>query len=302
MMTKTKKQRGYMYILKLLLVGVIFFYILGIVGFAYTLANTYTRSARSSICCTTPADDGLTYENVTLTTNDGLHLYGWYIPSQNGAAVIALHGLGGNRLGSMAHARMLANHGYGVLLYDQRASGESEGEMLSWGWLDVNDVPIAVTYLQNRPEIDSNRIGVIGCSTGAEIAIAAAAQTAAIQAVVADAPYYTVPKDMPAPATTEDWLGLPLYPLFIKFMEWRTGASAAAPLTEVIAKISPRPILLISAGDDFERRQVEHHYKMAEEPKSLWHIPNTPHCGGVTVQPQAYEDHMITFFDQALLK
>ena len=98
----------------------------------------------------TPGERGLTYENIALTTADGLKLRGWYIPSHNRAAVIALHGYGSNRLGAMPYAEMLAGHGYGVLLYDQRASGESEGAVLSWGWRDVGDVASALDFLKSR--------------------------------------------------------------------------------------------------------------------------------------------------------
>ena len=55
---------------------------------------------------------GAPHENVTLTTSDGLQLKGWYVPSRNGAAVIAFPG----RKGPQPHARMLIRHGYGVLL------------------------------------------------------------------------------------------------------------------------------------------------------------------------------------------
>src|SRR5512145_1600765 len=91
------------------------------VALAYWSASTSIRSAQGPVCCSTPAELGLTYENITLTTADGLKLKGWYIPSHNQAAVIALHGYGGNRLGALSYAEMLARHDYGVLLYDQRA-------------------------------------------------------------------------------------------------------------------------------------------------------------------------------------
>ena len=54
---------------------------------------------------------------------DGITIAGSYIPSRNGAAVIAFPG----RSGPQAHARMLARHGYGVLLFDLRGDGESRG-------------------------------------------------------------------------------------------------------------------------------------------------------------------------------
>jgi len=79
-----------------------------------------------------PADTlGVPHQDVGFTTSDGLRLHGWYIPSRNGAAVVDFPG----RLGTQAHARMLARHGYGVLLFDRRGEGSSEGagNMLGWG-------------------------------------------------------------------------------------------------------------------------------------------------------------------------
>jgi uncharacterized protein len=58
------------------------------------------------------------------------------VPSRNRAAVIALHGIGSDRLGVERHARMLARHGYGVLALDLRGHGESE--RLS-AWFQIPD-------------------------------------------------------------------------------------------------------------------------------------------------------------------
>ena len=63
-------------------------------------------------------------------TSDGVKLAGWYVPSRNGAAVIAFPG----RSGPLEHARMLARHGYGVLMLDMRGQGESEGDPNAFGW------------------------------------------------------------------------------------------------------------------------------------------------------------------------
>jgi alpha-beta hydrolase superfamily lysophospholipase len=55
-------------------------------------------------------------------------LRGWYAPGQRHAVVILVHGGGGNRLQLYPEARILARHGYGFLLYDSRAHGESDGD------------------------------------------------------------------------------------------------------------------------------------------------------------------------------
>jgi hypothetical protein len=67
------------------------------------------------------ANLGAGYEEVSFTTSDGLELSGWYVPSRNGAAVIAFPG----RNGPQAQTRMLARHGYGVLLFDRRGQARA---------------------------------------------------------------------------------------------------------------------------------------------------------------------------------
>jgi hypothetical protein len=72
----------------------------------------------------TPANLGRPHRAVSFRTNDGLVLRGSYVPSRNGAAVIVAPG----RTGTRRHARMLVRHGYGVLIFDRRGEGKSEGD------------------------------------------------------------------------------------------------------------------------------------------------------------------------------
>jgi MYXO-CTERM domain-containing protein len=122
---------------------------------------------------------GVASEDVTFTTSDGLELEGWYIPSKNGAAVIAFPG----RKAPQPHARMLARHGYGVLLFDRRGEGASEG---AWGWGGDRDVKAAISFLRRRPDVDAHRIGGIGLSVGGELMLETAAETDQLAAVVSE--------------------------------------------------------------------------------------------------------------------
>ena len=115
-------------------------------------------------------------------TKDGLELEGWYIPSRNGAAVISFPG----RNGPQRQARMLARHGYGVLLFDRRGEGRSDGEPNIFGWGGDEDIKAAVRYLQTRDDVDPKRIGGIGLSVGGELMLEAAAETKDLRAVVSD--------------------------------------------------------------------------------------------------------------------
>ena len=81
---------------------------------------------------------------------------------------------------------MLARHGYGVLLFDRRGEGDSEGEPNSWGWGGDTDIKAAIAYLQRRPDVDPDRIGGIGLSVGGEMMIETAAETDELAAVVSE--------------------------------------------------------------------------------------------------------------------
>ena len=127
-----------------------------------------THKARSPV---PQAELGRPYVDVSLTTSDGLRLAGWYVPSRNGAAVIAFPG----RAGPVRHARMLVRHGYGVLVLDRRGEGQSEGDFNARGWDGEPDLRAAVAYLRGRPDVEDDRVGGLGLSVGGELLLQTAA-------------------------------------------------------------------------------------------------------------------------------
>src|SRR6266508_3004127 len=78
------------------------------------------------------------YQPVELFTDDGIRLAAWYTPSKKGAVILLAHGYGDNRPEWVYE--MLAKKGYGVLAWDARAHGESDGEISTIGYLEVLDV------------------------------------------------------------------------------------------------------------------------------------------------------------------
>ena len=138
-----------------------------------------THKARSPV---TAVSLGRPYEPVGLTTSDGLKLRAWYVPSRNGAAVIAFPG----RSQPVPHARMLIRHGYGVLLLDRRGEGASEGDYNAFGWAGERDLRAAIGFLQQRPDVDPDRIGGLGLSVGGELLLQTAAHTPSLRAVVSE--------------------------------------------------------------------------------------------------------------------
>ena len=63
----------------------------------------------------TPADVGLQYEDVTILTENGKSVFGWFIPatrSGSGPAVVAIHGWGGNAENLLSLVRPLHEAGF----------------------------------------------------------------------------------------------------------------------------------------------------------------------------------------------
>lgn len=271
------------------------------VGIPVFLAYGYSHPQRLAVCCYTPADLGWTYEEVTVTTSDNLALRGWYIPSHNRAAVLLLHPEASNRLGTIDGAKLLVRHGYGVLLLDIRAHGDSDGQVLPFGGPESEDVRAAVGYLQTRSDIDSDRIGVMGWSLGAQVALLGAARTPAVRAVVADGPGATTREDWPPAQTLGEWFYVPFDFVFYRVQPIFTRVADPLSIKSAVAQIAPRPLLLISSGQAFEERRIGYFYDAAQEPKSLWVIPEATHIAGLSKRPEEYEEKVVEFFSAALL-
>jgi hypothetical protein len=238
------------------------------------------------------------YRDVTFRASDGMKLAGWYRPSENGAAVLLVHGGSSDRNGSVTHAKMLARKGYGVLLYDARGRGESDGSENNYGWDWAKDIDGALAFLKGRDDVDPGRIGALGLSTGADVLIQVAAERSDLGAVVADGA---------AAGSFEDWhhlrgTDLGTAPGWVMFSTIRvlTGDPPGPPLEDLIARVQS-PTLLISAGTDVERDFNVLYDDAATGPVQHWNLPGAQHTHAIREHPEEYERRVVGFFNAALL-
>jgi pimeloyl-ACP methyl ester carboxylesterase len=271
--------------------------------FGLPLLQTYDalHPSRFPVGQVSPADLDLDYVDVTLHTEDGLNLYGWYVPSTNRAAIILVHAFNGNRTGTMYHAALLAKHGYGVLLYDTRTQGESEGDLYALGWEDHLDIFAALDYLRQRPEVDADRIGVLGLSAGAKATLYAAAQTDEIAAVVAEGTRWRTFEDLLIATEPGEYIWIPTEWFSYKYAEVASGIQNPIPLSQVVSQIAPTPMFLIAAGGETATSQA--YFDAVDGPKSLWVRDEPGHqIDALFDQPEEYEHRVVGFLDQALLR
>ena len=243
-----------------------------------------------------PADLGRPYEEVTLRTEDGLDLAGWYVPSENGAAVIVFPGRGSR----VPHARMLAREGYGVLMLDMRGQGESEGDPNPFGWDSDQDLEAAVAFLRARPDVDEGRIGGIGFSVGGELMIQSAAENDGLRAVVSEGAGERSVREsaLQKHGGWPDIAGVAVANLGVAVI---TGDLPPPSLADLVGRISPRPLFLIYArhGQGGENLNPKY-FEAAGKPKQIWEIPTGGHTGGLEAEGAEYRRRVLAFFDRAL--
>lgn len=241
---------------------------------------------------------------VSFQSADGVRLAGWFAqPSGLAATIILCHGLPGDKRDMAGLAGALMDTGFGVLAFDFRNWGGSDRTRITFGYREVQDVLGAVEFVQSRRAGPRPHIGVVGLSMGAAAVILAAAGTPVINAVVADSSYARLDKSVER--VTQRfwrplaWLALPRARLGERFIG--TSLASVAPV-EAVAKISPRPVLIIHGMRD-RLTDVEDAYALYRacgDPKELWIIARAGHARTRHVGPQTYDGRIIEFFKKYL--
>jgi uncharacterized protein len=125
----------------------------------------------------TPAAAGLAFEELTMETEDGERLHGWWIRSRRASLghVLLCHGNAGNVGDRVLHARQLAAAGFDLLLFDYRGYGRSSGAPSEEG--TYRDARAARAALLERPGVDAARVLYLGESLGGAVAAALAVES-----------------------------------------------------------------------------------------------------------------------------
>jgi hypothetical protein len=249
-------------------------------------------------------DLGVSGDGVRFTTDDGLRLWGWYVPPTGGKVVILRHGAGSTADAVAPQARVLVEHGYGVLMTDARGHGRSEGTAMDFGWHGDSDLDAALDYLIEQPEVDEDRIAVLGLSMGGEEAIGAIGSDDRIAAVVAEGATARTDVDKKWLIEAYGWRGrvqVGLEWLQYGFTGLLAGSDKPISLAAAAAVAAPRPILMITGGQRPDEGQAAAHVKeRAGGNVSVWTVPGAGHTRGLAVSPEEWEQTVIGFLDQAL--
>ncbi|MGZ3623514.1 MAG: alpha/beta hydrolase [Ktedonobacteraceae bacterium] len=299
-----------------------------IVTTAYTALSIYIATklvyVQQKPLYATPALLGLQFKYVTFPSRmDQVQLKGWFIPGvlPNGKlttqrTIIMVHGTRTNRAdkgaGLLNLSVDLARHGFAILAFDMRGTGESPPEPLSLGYFEQRDVLGAVDFLRSGPVPypslgRTHIIGGWGVSMGAATLLMATAQEPAIRAVVSDCAY----ADIIPILEREVPNGGHLPPLFTP-----GGLIAARVLygmdfyavrpVDIVASIAPRPIFFIhGTSDTYVPTDNMHILATAARTApdahiQTWLVPGAAHAQSFNIEGPVYVDRVVAFYDAAL--
>jgi fermentation-respiration switch protein FrsA (DUF1100 family) len=232
----------------------------------------------------TPGDVGLAFDDVSLTSSDGVRLHGWFVPYPNAQITLLwFHGNAGNishRLENMRlmHDKLQIN----IFIFDYRGYGRSEGRASEEG--TYRDGEAAVQYLHSRKEVDPKRIVFFGRSLGAAVAADLAVYEECL-ALILETPFVSI-AEMARVA-------FPIFPIG-RFL--RTRYDVGQKIRK--AKVT----LLVLHGDRDEvipYAQGRKVFDAAQEPKEFYTIYGAHHNDTYVVGGDAYFEALKTFIDKA---
>ncbi|MFK5891754.1 MAG: alpha/beta fold hydrolase, partial [Pseudomonadota bacterium] len=124
----------------------------------------------------TPDDWGLAYEDVYLSSSEGVKIHGWYIPHQQAQQVVLFfHGNGGNISHRGDSIKIFNRLGVNVLIIDYQGYGKSDGTPGEKEFYD--DARSAWQYLIEQRGFKQQQIILFGRSIGAAVATKLAVET-----------------------------------------------------------------------------------------------------------------------------
>lgn len=262
-------------------------------------------------------------EEVRFRTEDGLDLCGCYLRTTASQRLgVILFGLefGSNRWACAPYCERLRERGFDIFTFESRGQGSSPVQPgydpLQWVTNhDVKDVQAALKYLKGRPDVDPRGVGFFGVSKGGSAGLIAAAYDPFVRCFVTDGIYATFPVVVPY---MRKWVSLyskqywlqDAVPMWYYEFVGRTCIRRLArslgckylDLEKVMAKLSPRPLLMIHGGGDtyIKPEMARSVFNRAREPKEFWLVENAKHNQAIQLAGAEYHRRVCEFFEKHL--
>lgn len=280
----------------------------GTMGLSYYVGSQLIHPERKPVTGT-PADLNLAYTNISFRSEtDSVLLRGWFIPADSslGRLVIEAHGYKDNRsdiAAALPVAKALHDVHIATILFDFRASGNSQGNTVTVGQNETGDLLGAVDYARKA---GYHKTGIIGYSMGASTALIATAANDSIRAVIADSPFANLSEYLETHLPI--WSHLPAWP-FTNEILWEIrifyGLNPAnVDPEQQLRHWQSRPLMLIAGTGDskipYQNSESLYQIVRSNLSDTLWLVPGADHVKAYDTEPKVYLHKVSSFFTRYL--
>ena len=262
--------------------------------------NNNGRSKDNSLYAYEQSFDQLTKETLWMT-NQGLKQDAWYVPAETATnkTVIVVHGFTNDKEDMKPYAWMFHELGYNVLMPDNMSHGDSEGQIIGYGWNDrLNVVKWADLLVEQNSD---SEITLFGVSMGAATVMMASGEESLpdqVVNIIEDCGYSSVWDELKYQA--KEMYNLPAFPILYEvsaISKIRAGFSYGQASSVNRLKNNTRPVLFIHGSDDtfVPTSMVYKNYQATQGEKELYIVKGAGHAKSFETDPQAYIEKISTF-------
>lgn len=262
--------------------------------------NNNGRSKGTPIYAYEQSFDQLTKETLWMT-NQGLKQDAWYVPAETATnkTVIVVHGFTNDKEDMKPYAWMFHELGYNVLMPDNMSHGDSEGQIIGYGWNDrLNVIKWAEMLVEQNSD---SEITLFGVSMGAATVMMASGEESLpdqVVNIIEDCGYSSVWDELKYQA--KEMYNLPAFPILYEvsaISKIRAGFSYGQASSVNQLKNNTRPVLFIHGSDDafVPTSMVYKNYQATQGEKELYIVKGAGHAKSFETDPQAYIEKISTF-------
>ncbi|GAB2025687.1 alpha/beta hydrolase [Lactovum odontotermitis] len=238
-------------------------------------------------------------------TNDGIKLVAWYVPaaSKTNKTVIVVHGYHSSKEAMRQYAVLYHQLGYNVLMPDNRAAGESGGQIISYGYHDKFDI---IAWANTLIKADSKAdLTLFGVSMGAATVMMASGEPTLpvnVHQIIEDCGYTSVWDETAYQA--KQMYNLPKFPLIYEVSAmskirdgWTYGEASSV---KALAQNS-RPMLFIHGSKDtyVPTKMVYQNYAAdKDKEKQLLIVKGAAHAKSFETEPELYRKTVSEFLEK----
>lgn len=243
------------------------------------------------------------HEDVWIQADDGIKLHGTYFPGEGKKLILAFHGYTSKGMSDyIGLSGYYLSRGYGMLLVDERAHGESEGTYIGFGCLDRRDALKWLSYLEGRLGKDCS-IWLHGTSMGGSTVLMASGLPLppCVKGIIADCGFTSAWEVFAHVLKAQYHLpAFPILQLSDQMVKRKAGYSLKECNAREEVKRAKVPILLIHGDQDtFVPCGMCHQiYDACASEKDLLIVKGAGHCEAFYKDQAQYEGKLTSFLEK----